>query len=303
MSQTRAAGSLTGADRGDPSIDGSDFVRFCDMFYRSTGIVFGESKRYFVDRRLTDRLLATRCGSVTEYLMLLRLRDPHGLEMQHIINAMTVNETYFYREDYQFRCLVNSILPELTTGRSRSLPLQIWSMPCSTGEEPYSIALHLLEDWPAVDDWDIRLLATDIDTRVLDHARAGIYDARSLQHVPPRTRTRFFEPADAGRWRIMSELRESVEFIQANVTLPADLRTFRDIDIIFCRNMLIYFDDISRRQAIEAFFDALRPGGFICLGHSESMSRISSLFTIRKFQDAIVYQKPKAADHAGKARP
>lgn len=275
-----------------PTIQAGEFARFQEMFYQKTGIVFGDSKRYFVDRRLTERMSATQAGCFEDYLTLLRFRDPKAEELQNLINAMTVNETYFYRENYQFRCLTESLLPQLVQGRRRGDPLQIWSMPCSTGEEPYSIALHLLESWPEVDRWDIRLLASDIDTRVLEQARAGVYEARSLQHLTEDLVRRYFSPTKDGHWRIIADLRRSVEFRRANITEAADMRHYHDIDVIFCRNLLIYFDEASRRRATEALFDALRPGGFICLGHSESMSRMSSLFEVRKFPNAIVYQRP-----------
>lgn len=273
------------------TIQEGDFARFQDLFYRKTGIVFGESKRYFVDRRLADRIAATGTGSFAEYLNLLRFRDPKAVEMQNLVNAMTVNETYFYRESYQFRCLVDSILPELVRGRRANDPVQIWSMPCSTGEEAYSLAIYLLENWPEVDNYDVRLLASDIDTRVLEQARAGIYDARSVQHVPPRALSRYFNALGGERWQVVQSLRDSIEFRQANISSEADMRRFQQVDVVFCRNLLIYFDDASRRRAAEALHDALRPGGFVCLGHSESMSRISSLFKARKFADAIVYQR------------
>jgi chemotaxis protein methyltransferase CheR len=127
---------------------------------------------------------------------------------------------------------------------------------------------------------------------VLDQAREGLYDARSVQHVPARALDRYFVPVGLDRWQVIADLRQSIEFRQANITSEPDMKNFHDIDVIFCRNLLIYFDDISRRQAIEFLYDTLRPGGFICLGHAESMSRISSLFTVRKFPHAIVYQKP-----------
>ncbi|MDO9711692.1 CheR family methyltransferase [Paracraurococcus lichenis] len=275
-----------------PAVQAGEFARFQEMFYQKTGIVFGESKRYFVDRRLTERMSATGSKSFEDYLMLLRFRDPNAEELQNLINVMTVNETYFYREKYQFQCLSEALLPQLVQGRRRGDPLQIWSMPCSTGEEPYSIAIHLLESWPEVDHWDVRILASDIDTRVLEQARAGIYEARSLQHLTEDLVRRYFTPTRDGNWRIIANLRRSIEFRRANITEVADVQQYRDIDVIFCRNLLIYFDEASRRRATEALFDSLRPGGFICLGHSESMSRMSSLFEARKFPDAIVYQRP-----------
>jgi chemotaxis protein methyltransferase CheR len=210
---------------------------------------------------------------------------------------MTVNETYFLREEYQFRCLTASILPELVAARPRSeaAPFRIWSLPCSTGEEPYSIAIQLLGNWPDLARYDVQIIGSDIDSQVIARARAGRYDSRAVQHLSPALRQQHFTHLAEDRWQISDELRASVEFTPINLNDRRDMRRHQaSFDVIFCRNLLIYFDDLSRRQAAEALFEALRPGGFLCLGHSESMSRISALFTIRKFPDAIVYQKPKA---------
>jgi chemotaxis protein methyltransferase CheR len=250
-----------------------------------------------VDRRLAERISATGSSGLRSYLMLLKYDDTGGGELQRLINTMTVNETYFYREEYQFRCLVNSILPEIIAKRTPAeyRNIRIWSLPCSTGEEPYSLAIQLLENWHEVDRHDVEIVASDIDTRVIGQARAGLYDDRAVQHLPAAVKARYFTHTPDGRWQIIDDLRSSVDFNTVNLNDRLDMRRHQGgFDVIFCRNLLIYFDDVSRRQAAEALFDALRPGGFVCLGHSESMSRISSLFTVRKYPDGIVYQKPRS---------
>jgi chemotaxis protein methyltransferase CheR len=275
--------------------DLAGFERFQDYFCRRTGIVFGPAKRYFVERRLAGRMSALGTPSLRTYLATLKYEDADGTEFQLLVNALTVNETYFYREEYQFDCLIASMLPELTAARppGHAAPIRIWSLPCSTGEEPFSMAIHLLETWPDVDRYDVEIVGSDIDTRVIAHARAGIYDERSVKLLPDRVKQRYFESIPDNRWRISDTLRRSVDFGVLNVNDATEMRRHRDgFDIVFCRNMLIYFDDASRRAAVEAIYDALHPGGFICLGHSESMSRISALFTVRKFPAAVVYQKP-----------
>lgn len=281
----------------ESAIGEEDFLKFQEFFYRKTGIMFGEGKRYFVDKRLVERIRVCGLGGFREYFNMMRFQAS-GEELQHLVNVMTVNETYFYREEYQFRCLVNSILAEIARKRRPGERIRIWSVPCSTGEEPYSLALYLLENWSRVDDYDIEIVASDIDTNVLAAARDGIYGERSLQNLTRDAVARFFTPLGDGRWRISPQLRGSIDFTCVNVADRAQMRGYRGFDVIFCRNLLIYFNDLSRRQAAEAFFDALSPGGYICLGHSESMSRISSLFTVRKFADAIVYQKPAEGEAA-----
>ena len=166
-----------------------------------------------------------------------------------------------------------------------------WALPSSSGEEAYTIAMCLIERWPGIKDHDVEIISSDIDTDILAQARAGLYSARSTNQVPEAYLRKYFK-STAGGFQIDDELRGAVEFTRVNLQDPSDVRPYRNFDVIFCRNLLIYFDDVSRKQAAETFYDALRPGGFILLGHSESMSRISSLFQLRKFEDAIVYQRP-----------
>ncbi|MBN2232886.1 MAG: protein-glutamate O-methyltransferase CheR [Deltaproteobacteria bacterium] len=277
----------------DIAISNEDFQKFREFFYRKTGIQFERSKRYFVDKRLVQRIEETGSGSFRGYFTMLRFQAS-GEELQTLTNLMTVNETYFYREDYQFQCLVDSMLPEVTARRKPGTTLRVWSIPSSSGEEPYSIALYLLEHWPELANWDIELVSSDIDTAILKRAREGSYSQSSVQHLPGETLARHFTVTRDGDYQISDDLRQSVEFTRVNLADPADTRAYRGFDVIFCRNLLIYFDDLSRRKAAEVFYDALNPGGFVCLGHSESMSRISSLFTVRRFPDAIVYQKPES---------
>jgi chemotaxis protein methyltransferase CheR len=273
------------------AITDADFQKFREYFYRKTGIQFDDTKRYFVDKRLIERMEATGSDSFRQYFIGLRF-EADGQEMQALVNAMTVNETYFFREQYQFECLVNSLLDEVATRKKPGQRIRIWSIPSSTGEEPYSIAIYLLERWSRINDFDVEIMSSDIDTQVLSMAQRGVYSQRSIANLPKAYLNKYFTQNKEDDWVISRDLVDAVEFSRVNLSELNDTRRFRDVDIIFCRNLLIYFDDLSRRLAAEAMFDALRPGGFVCLGHSESMSRISSLFAVRRFPDAMVYQKP-----------
>jgi chemotaxis protein methyltransferase CheR len=277
-----------------PVITDADFQKFAEYFYRKTGIHFDEAKRYFVDKRLVERIQATGAESFRAWFVALRF-EADGAELQQLVNAMTVNETYFFREAYQFDCLVNNLLDEVAARKTPGSRIRIWSIPSSTGEEPYSIAIYLLERWAGIDRYDVEILSSDIDTGVLEAAQRGIYSQRSVAQLPPAYLKKYFTAHGADQYRISRDLVSAVEFSRVNLSEPADTRRFREIDIIFCRNLLIYFDDLSRRVAAEAMYDTMSPGGFICLGHSESMSRMSSLYTVRRFPDAMVYQKPLEA--------
>ncbi|MBK1647579.1 CheR family methyltransferase [Rhabdochromatium marinum] len=277
-------------DPANIRISREEFEKFREFFYRKTGIHFDASKRYFVDKRLIERIEATDSGTFRSYFSMLRFQAD-GDELQLLTNLMTVNETYFFREEYQFECLVNSLLPEIIARKRDQRTIRIWVIPSSSGEEPYSIAIYLLERWAGIRQWDVEIIASDIDTRILAQARQGIYSMRSVQHLPAHYLKQYFK-RQAGGYQICDDLRQSVEFTRVNLSERRDTRAYRDFDVIFCRNLLIYFDDVSRKSATEAFYDALKPGGFVCLGHSESMSRSSSLYKVRKFPEAIVYQRP-----------
>lgn len=283
-------------DRQDRNkqITAAEFERFRDLFYRKTGIFFEDGKRYFVDKRLISRMQETGFPSFRQYFMNLRF-EASGEELQKLINIMTVNETYFYREAYQFQCMVDFVLTDILRMRGPEATIKIWSVPSSTGEEPYSIALYLLEQWPQLEQVDVELVSSDIDSDVLERCETGLYSARSVQNLPATVLNKYFEKKKLGSYQICEELRESVTFTQVNINDASQTSRYRNFDIVFCRNLLIYFDDHSRRQAAEVLYDALNPGGYVFLGHSESMSRISSLFKVRKFDGNLVYQRPQHA--------
>ena len=266
--------------------------RFCEFIYRKTGMSFAETKRYFIDRRLAERIAATESGSFQSYFAFVR--SDAGHEIEHLINAFTVNETYFYREDHQLRCLTSHLLDDVVRRKPAGAPIRIWSIPCSTGEEPYSIAIWLMENWSAVDSHDIEIVGSDIDTRALQAAADGVYGDRALMRLSASVIGRYFKSIGEDRHQIDPGLRNSIQFTRANLIDVQDMARYRQFDIAFCRNVLIYFDDASRRVAAENLYDCIRPGGYVCLGHSETMSRITQMFRVCRFPDAIVYQKPES---------
>jgi chemotaxis protein methyltransferase CheR len=273
----------------------SDFERFREYFYKRTGIQFSASKRYFVDKRIDHCVRASGFDTFAGWFGALRLGDQPTL-LQDLINRLTVNETYFLREDYQFDALLNAVLPAVLKNRGRTEgPIRILSLPCSTGEEPYSIALRLLEEWPPIDEVDVEIHGADIDSEVLDRARHASYGERSLQRVPKRWVAKYFNPVGAGRYQLDEGIRGAVTLHQVNVCDTAAMRRFRDFDVVFCRNVLIYFDELSSRRAAENLYGTMRPGAYLFLGHSESMSRISPIFTPTRLPEGIVYQRPTGA--------
>jgi chemotaxis protein methyltransferase CheR len=266
----------------------ADLEEICAIIYRRSGMVFGETKRYYIERRVTDLINQRQAQSVKNYISILR-GDPRESEL--LINSFTVNETYFYREQHQLACLSNSILPEIIRSKNPGDRIRIWSMPCSSGEEPYSIALWLLENWPLVDAYNIEIVGSDIDTSILRQAVEGYYGQRSLSKLPKYVQDTYFEPEKDQQRRLIGDLRESVTFAKGNIVDRQSLGALGRFDVIFCRNLLIYFDEAARETAARNIHELLYPGGYICLGHTESMSRISETFEPVRFPDAIVYQE------------
>lgn len=273
-------------------ISPEDLQKLSAFVYRHTGMVFGSAKRYYIERRVFERMAATGASSFAAYFSVLRSVE---VEREALINAFTINETYFYREDHQLACLSRDLLPDLASGRRPGDKIRIWSAPCSTGEEAYSIAIWLLENWRMVDAYNVEIVGSDIDTRAVEDARIGLYAERALSRLSDALRRAYFEPAPGVGWRIIEDLRESVTFTQANLMDGTSLAGQGTFDVIFCRNVLIYFDDASRLAATNNLYDRLTPGGYLCLGHTESMNRISERFVARRFEDAVVYQRAKAA--------
>jgi len=270
-----------------PPLSSFDLEEICAIVYQRSGMVFGESKRYYIERRVADLVQQSRATSASGYIALLRsdLR-----EVERLLNSFTVNETYFYREEHQLACLSRSILPDIIRSKGPGDKIRIWSMPCSSGEEPYSIAIWLLENWPLVDAYNIEIVGSDIDTAILAQAMRGLYGERSLAKLPRDIVERYFEPAQDNNRQLIADLRESVTFARGNIVNRQSLSGLGRFDVIFCRNLLIYFDEAARGIAADNLEQLLNPGGYICLGHTESMSRISQKFEAVRFPDAIVYR-------------
>lgn len=274
-------------------LSAEQYLRVREWVYRRTGILFTDNKHYFVDKRV-HACVREHGGDFESWFASLRL-GAYARWAQQLINELTVNETYFLREDRQFGDLISILLPRIMATRRATYsrdPIRILSLPCSTGEEPYSIGLRLLEEWPDIDNVDVEIVAGDIDTRVLETARRSQYGTRSMKRVPQQMRARWFDRVEPEQWQVKAELRDAIEFTQINICDPEDMRAYRNFDVVFCRNLLIYFDTLSSQRAAENLFGALRPGGYLFIGDTESMSRITSVFEPLRLPKGIVYQRP-----------
>jgi chemotaxis protein methyltransferase CheR len=271
------------------SLTSDEITRICRLIYRWTGMIFGENKRYYIERRIGDRMVRNQIDDVSAYLGFVA---SHLGEREALTNAFTINETYFYREEHQFQALGAQILPEIVRTKRPGDLVRIWSMPCSTGEEAYSVAIWLLENWPLVDAYNIEIVGSDVDTAALKHAREGRFGTRSLARLPQKVVESYFEAERGHRRKIIDDLRESVRFVAANIVDRVTLAGLGRFDVVLCRNLLIYFDDESRLLAAANLCESMNAGAFICLGHSESMARITDRFELVRLDGAIVYRKP-----------
>lgn len=268
------------------------YQRFVDLIYKRTGIWFETNKRYFVDKRLDERIAQLGLENYREYYQMLKFSND-STEMQQLINRLTVNETYFFRDFPQLQGFAEEVLLQTVTAKlaANDRTLKLWSAGCSTGDEPYTLAIILLEMLPEPEKWTIEILATDIDTRVLDTARKGSYLSRSVKDIPTEYLERYFTKRH-DMYLLNMKVRNMIHFKTINLMDKQNMRAQLGYDFIFCRNVLIYFDDESRHAVLNSFFNSLRSGGFIYLGHSESVARISDIFKMERIGSSMAYYKP-----------
>ena len=274
------------------SLSDIDFRLIRDFIYEKTGIYFARNKKYIIERRLAKRMDDLGCTSIKDYYRLL-ISDSRGSEVNHLINIVTTNETYFFRNIAQIQLLSEELLPKMIKEKeqARDNTLKIWSAACSTGEEAYTLAINALENLPQVSKWNLQILASDINRNVLSAARKGSYGKRAVKDVHDYYLKKYFFTNGDGRFHMNRDIKRYIRFFYMNLIDEKYMSTIKGIDVIFCRNVLIYFDDKARKKAVSLMYDSLNKGGFIFLGHSESMSRISTAFKICKFRNGIIYKK------------
>ena len=272
----------------------SDFARVREVLARSAGLVFDECRRDSLAYSLGERLDACGLTNVDDYLKrVARDSDEH----QALLNAVTIQETHFFRNPPQFRALRQHVLPQLIRRAANTdRRLRVWSAGCSTGEEPYSVAMLLRELLPLTEGWDVRVVATDVSTRALELARAGRYGARSLVAAPPDDVARWFVHRGE-EYVVRPEVRELVEFRHHNlVTEPVPFPPDEPIDLLLCRNVTIYFSRETTRRLMAGFHEALSPGGYLFLGHSETLWQVNDAFRLVTLGDAFVYRREMPGD-------
>jgi chemotaxis protein methyltransferase CheR len=262
----------------DFQLSAAEFNRIRELVREHTGIALSDAKRQLVYGRLSRRLRALRLADFSEYIELLERGEP--AELEEFTNAVTTNLTSFFREPHHFEYLAREFLPKLVANASATRRLRLWCCAASTGEEPYSIAMVLREAQSLLSGWDMKLLATDLDSNVLATGSAGVYGADRFQSMTQARLKKFFDEVDGAgkRYSATDELRDLISFKQLNLMHEWPMRG--PFDAIFCRNVIIYFDKATQRALFERMSKLQRPGDFLFLGHSESLYRVSEKYDL-----------------------
>lgn len=255
------------------------------------GLYFDEKSKSIFERRLNRRLKLNHLKDFREYYRLLLYDLKRDEELQAIVDILTVNETYFFRGEAQMAAFRDEILPELKEKNKGTRTINIWSAPCSTGEEPYTLAMLILENG-GFSGWDINILGSDISQRVITSARKGIYRETSFRATEEYFLKKYFKNEEGGGARILDTAKNLVNFNLLNLFDPYKTRLVNPMDVIFCRNLLIYFSQTAREKVVTNLYNALKEGGYLLLGASESLMNITTMFKLKHLKNDIVYQKP-----------
>jgi chemotaxis protein methyltransferase CheR len=269
-----------------------EFRMIRDFIHERSGIYFAENKMYLVKNRLTKRMAELQMKSVKDYFYHVKY-DVSMREFNTLMELVTTNETSFFRNEPQLLSFSDEVLPLLVQEKSRERGpknLRIWSAGCSSGEEPYTLAMIILDKLGNPAEWNIEIVANDISEQVLQKARVGEYAGITLRNVTPVMLQRFFV-ASGDSYRVRPEVKALVKFSHMNLNDPKKISILGNMDAIFCRNVMIYFSEEVRKQLVRGFYNILRPGGYLYIGHSETLHGISKAFKLVYFKNALVYQK------------
>jgi chemotaxis protein methyltransferase CheR len=271
-----------------------EFFVLRDFINRQCGLYFEISSKYLLEKRLSRRIHEHQLSSFRDYHYFL-LYDKSSLEeMNSVVDILTTNETYFLREEYQLKAFKEEILPAILKKKTDKT-IRIWSAGCSSGEEPYTLAMLVIEAQLPI-GWKVEIIGSDISQRVLQVARRGVYSKSSFRVMPDDYKERFFHKDESGKYHVNDELKEKVTFGKLNLLDSQRINLIPAMDVILCRNVIIYFDKETKKKVIDNFYNKLNEGGYMLLGHSESLMNISTSFKLKHLKNDMVYQKPEEAD-------
>ena len=269
------------------------FICLRDLVYEKTGIYFAENKKYFLENRLQKRVLDRNFKSFEEYHFFLKY-DPRRIQEYPLLyDSITTNETSFFRNPLQLEAFENYVLGEITKQAvSPGLKkLRILSLPCSTGEEPYTLSMICLEKKLPEQGWSLDIQSGDISEAALQSARRAVYGRNAIRNTPPHYLHKYFTGTEGENFAVKEEVKRFVRFENINLADSAKMKLFKNFDVIFCRNVLIYFDEKMKKKVVADLYDALKPGGYLFIGHSESLHNISRAFRLVNFSRSPIYKK------------
>lgn len=273
------------------SLSEDEFRLLRDLIKSELGLFFDDGSKFLLERRLSRRLRIHRLSDFRDYYRFLLYDKKKDEEMTAVIDLLTVNETFFFREQNQLRAFSEEILPEIRETNKEKKRIRVWSAGCSTGEEPYTIAMLILE-YGGLFGWDIEIFGSDINQRVLTTARRGVYKKNSFRTAGQYFIDKYFKEEEESSFTISEGVKRLVNFSHLNLLDPFKVKFVAQMDVIFCRNVLIYFDHPARKKVVDNFYDSLVEGGYLLLGHAESLMNISTSFALRHLKNDMVYQKP-----------
>ncbi len=277
-----------------PVVQDPYLFRIRDLIYQISGILFTENKFYYLTDRCGKRMAVRGIRSMGSYLELLSSPAEGEAEVRLLLNEITVGETCFFRNQPQIDALRGTVLPAVAEekGRFGFKRLSIWSAGCSTGEEPYTLAMVLLEEsLGMLRGWSLEVHATDLNERSLARARDGVYSEYALRNIPPQYKQKYMRPCGEG-FQVNDEVKSLVKFNRLNLRDDSRMVFMKGLDVIFCCNVLIYFGAQPKRRVIQHFYNDLVPGGYLFLGHSESLFGLNDEFKLVHFPLATAYRKP-----------
>ena len=275
-----------------PSLSDREFNQLRELVFRHTSISLGENKRELVRTRIGKILRRRTMSSYGEYCEFMNSDAVSPEDIEELANAISTNLTSFFRENAHFVFLTEKGIPAMLAAKQNGVRrLRAWSAGCSTGEEAYTMGITFLEKIPGLATWDFRILATDLDTNVLRKAQGGVYEMRQVEAVPPLLRQKYFQQGtgeNKGLYKVKESLRRLITFKRLNLMDPYPFRG--PFDVIFCRNVMIYFDKPTQTRIIQRYYDLLGPGGYLFVGHSESLTGIDHRF---QYVQPTVYMKAR----------
>jgi len=273
-----------------PSMSDEEFRLLRDLVYEASGILVRDEMKFVLEHRLAPRLEVLGLTDFEAYHRYLRTDLSRRQELEAAIEALTTHETYFFREPHQLKAFTDELLPLLRSTHEGGRRLRLWSAGCSSGEEPYTLAMLILDSGQFT-GWDVEIYATDISKRVLATARRAEYGASALRATPKPYLERFFEPL-GNRVRVREEVRALVSFGHLNLVDPGLSLLVPRADVVFCRNVLIYFDLAARKRVLRLLYEKLHPGGYLLLGHAENLIHLSADFELVHLENDLVYRRP-----------